>query len=110
MMLAFGKLRRLDPHRPRPYRVPGGAVLTWLITWVPTILLAAAAVFFVWNPYDFSFAVTGSILIGLAVTVGFQEYFCLKSPEWTRLRALERGEDPDTVRQFADVAVASLEG
>ena len=110
MMLAFGKLRRLDPNRPRPYRVPGGAVLTWLITWVPTILLAAAAVFFVWNPYDFSFAVTGSILVGLAVTVGFQEYFCLKSPEWTRLRALERGEDPDTVRQFADVAVASLEG
>ena len=109
MMLAFGKLRRLDPDRPRPYRVPGGAVVTWLVTWIPAVLLAAAAVFFVWNPYDFSFAVTGSILIGLAVTVGVQEYFCFKSPEWTRLRALERGDDPDTARQFTDSAPLALE-
>lgn len=104
MMLAFGKLRRIDPKRERPYRVPGGAALTWTVTWVPTALLALAAVFFVWNPWDFSFAVTGSILVGLAVTVGFQEYFCWKSPQWTRDRALERGEDPDSIRrQFADV-------
>lgn len=110
MMLAFGKLRRLDPKRPRPYRVPGGAVMTWIITWVPTALLAAAAVFFICNPYNFSFAVTGSILLGLVVTVGIQEYFCLKSPEWTRLRALERGEDPDTAVQFADVPQLDPEG
>ena len=54
--------------------------------------------------------VTGSILLGLAVTVGIQEYFCLKSPEWTRLRALERGDDPETARQFEDVAPVALEG
>ena len=102
MMLAFGKLRRIDANRPRPYRVPGGAAVTWLVTWVPAVLLAASAVFFVWNPYDYSVAVTGSILIGLVVTVGFQEYFCAKSPEWTRQRALERGVDPDTASQFAD--------
>ena len=105
MMLAFGKLRRIDADRPRPYRVPGGAVATWLVTWVPAALLAAAAVFFVWNPYDYSIAVTGSILIGLVVTVGFQEYFCAKSPEWTRLRALERGEDPQTAPALADVVL-----
>jgi len=104
MMLAFGKLRQIDPTRERPYRVPGGVGLTWAVTWIPTVLLALAAVFFVWNPWDFSFAVTGSILVGLAVTVGFQEYFCWKSPQWTRDRALERGEDPDFIRrQFADV-------
>ncbi len=104
MMLAFGKLRRVDADRPRPYRVPGGARVTWAVIWVPTVLLGLAAVFFVWNPWDFSAAVTGSILVGLAVTVGLQEYFCWKSPQWTRDRALERGEAPDTVRrQFADV-------
>ncbi|MEB0276304.1 APC family permease [Cryobacterium sp. 5B3] len=94
MMLAFAKLRRIDAGRPRPYRVPGGPIMTWLMTWIPVVLLGAAAVFFVWNPYDYSLTVTGSILIGLVVTVAFQEYFCAKSPEWTRQRAIERGEDP----------------
>ena len=101
-LFAFGKLRRIDADRPRPYRVPGGAAVTWLVTWIPAFLLATAAVFFIWNPYDYSLAVTGSILVGLVVTVGFQEYFCAKAPEWTRQRALERGDDPDTVRQFDD--------
>lgn len=105
MMLAFRQLRRIDPARTRPYRVPGGAVATWLITWVPTVLLGAAAVFFVWNPFDYSWAVTGSILIGLAVTVALQEWFCFKSPQWARDRALERGEDPDAEPQLADAAL-----
>lgn len=103
MMLAFRKLRRIDGARPRPYRVPGGPVATWLITWVPTALLVVAVVFFVWNPFNYSWAATGSILVGLAVTVAFQEYFCFRSPRWTRERALERGDDPESVRQqFAD--------
>lgn len=95
MMPAFAKLRRSDPDAPRPYRVPGGPVATWLITWIPTGLLALAAIFFVVNPWDFSLAVTGSILIGLAVTVAIQEYFCFRAPRWARERALERGDDPD---------------
>ncbi|GEN81080.1 APC family permease [Actinotalea fermentans] len=102
MMLAFRKLRGIDPDRARPYRVPGGKAWTVVITWVPTILLAAAAVFFVVNPYDFSWSVTGSILIGLAIAVVIQEWFCFKAPQWTRERALERGEDPETAQQFAD--------
>ena len=69
---------------------------------LPRLLLGLAVVFFVWNPYDYSWGVTGSILLGLAVTVALQEWFCFKSPTWTRQRTLERGEDPDTARQFAD--------
>lgn len=102
MTLAFRKLRRIDPDRARPYRVPGGAAFTWLITWVPTVLLVAAAVFFVWNPWDVNGTATLSILGGLVVTVVIQEIFCARSPRWTRLRALERGEDPETAVQFAD--------
>ncbi|MCV2395714.1 APC family permease [Actinotalea sp. M2MS4P-6] len=102
MMLAFRKLRRIDPDRVRPYRVPGGAVAIWVFTWIPTVLLAAAVVFFVWNPFDFSWAVTGSILIGLAVTVVLQEWFCHKSPQWTRERALERGDEPEAEPELAE--------
>jgi amino acid transporter len=104
MMLAFGKLRRIDPDRARPYRVPGGATATRLVVWVPTVLLSLAALFFVWNPFDYSWSVTGSIVAGLVVTVAFQEWFCHRSPQWTRERAIERGEDPDTAVQFADAA------
>jgi amino acid transporter len=106
MVLAFRRLRRTDPGRPRPYRVPGGVVFEALITWVPAVLLATAAVFFVWNPFDFSIEVTGSILVGLVITVVIQEVFVAKSPEWTRQRALERGDDPDSVVQFANAVPA----
>jgi glutamate:GABA antiporter len=106
MMLAFRKLRRVDPDRPRPYRVPGGPVVELLVAWVPALLLVVAAVFFVWNPFDFSAEVTGSIVIGLVVTFVIQEIFCKKSPEWTRQRAVERGEDPDAAAQFSDTVHA----
>jgi glutamate:GABA antiporter len=106
MMLAFAKLRRIDPDRERPYRVPGGTVATRLVTWVPVVLLSAAAVFFVWNPFDYSVPVTGSILLGLAVTVALQEWFCHRSPQWARDRARERGEDPDAAAPQDVAAVA----
>jgi glutamate:GABA antiporter len=110
MMLAFRKLRRADPDRPRPYRVPGGPVMELLVAWVPTLLLIAAAVFFVVNPFDFSAEVTGSIVIGLAATFLIQEIFCRKSPEWTRQRAAERGEDPGSAVQFSDPVVHVQKG
>ena len=100
MMLAFRKLRRSDPDRPRPYRVPGGSTLEFLVTWVSVVLLVAAAVFFVWNPFDFSWEVTGSILIGLAITFVIQEIFCKRSPEWTRQRAAERSETPEPAAEL----------
>jgi amino acid transporter len=35
MFPAFLRLRRIDPDRPRPFRVPGGRVLNQLFCWVP---------------------------------------------------------------------------
>lgn len=49
--------------------------------------------FFVVNPFDFSAEVTGSILIGLVVTVVIQEIFCAKSPGWAAERAAEAETD-----------------
>lgn len=109
MMLAFRKLRKVDGARPRPYKVPGNRPMIGAIIWVPTVLLVVAAVFFVWNPFDFNKEMTISILIGLAVTVVIQEIFCKMSPKWTRERALERGDDPDTVMQFDTTPYAALD-
>lgn len=92
MMLAFRKLRLIDADSERPYRVPGGNVAREIVTWVPVVMLALAAVFFIWNPFDFQPAVTVSILIGLAITVAIQEYFCFKAPKWRLEREAERAE------------------
>jgi amino acid transporter len=42
---AFWKLRKTDPDRPRPYRVPGGKGLLGVLTFVPLALLIMAIIF-----------------------------------------------------------------
>lgn len=39
MFPAFLKLRRIDPDRKRPFRVPGGHVVLFVTTWLPVVLL-----------------------------------------------------------------------
>lgn len=41
MFPAFLKLRHSDPHRDRPFKVPGGPGLINLMTWIPEVLLIA---------------------------------------------------------------------
>lgn len=89
LMPTFAKLRKSDPNRTRPYRVPGGSAVAWIVTWIPTVLLAAAAVFFVVNPFEFDSEVTISIVVGLIVTVVIQEIFCHLAPKWAAARAAE---------------------
>jgi amino acid transporter len=93
MMLAFRKLRRSDSDRPRPYRVPGGIVVAEAVSWLSVVVLVIAAVFFTVNPWSFDPGVTFPILVGLAITLVIQEIFCHMSPRWSRLRAVERGEE-----------------
>lgn len=89
LMLSFLKLRNTDPEATRPYRVPGGKVTAYVVTFVPVVLLVAAAFFFVVNPFEFDWSVTVSILVGLAITVAIQEYFVFKSKVWQKERAAE---------------------
>lgn len=110
LMQVFGTLRRTDPDAVRPYRVPGGPVTTAVVRWVPTVLLVAAAVFFVVNPFDFSIEVTGSILVGLVVTVVIQEIFCAKAPGWAAARAAEAADASDAARPDAAAPVELVPG
>jgi amino acid transporter len=96
LMLSFLRLRKIDPDTPRPYRVPGGHALTVCTTWVPIVLLVAAAVFFVVNPWSFDWSTTGPILVGLAITFVIQEIFCAKAPAWAAARAAEAASAADS--------------
>ncbi len=40
--LALAVLRKREPDRPRPYRVPGGTTMAWLLGVGPTALLGVA--------------------------------------------------------------------
>ena len=44
MFPAFLKLREIDPDRKRPFRVPGGRVVTRLFCWVPVVELVVSIV------------------------------------------------------------------
>ncbi|EAA0111799.1 APC family permease [Listeria monocytogenes] len=45
MFPAFLKLRKVDPDRERPFKVPGGKILLYLMTFVPMILLIITLIF-----------------------------------------------------------------
>ncbi|WP_277871020.1 APC family permease [Culicoidibacter larvae] len=74
MFPAFLRLRKIDPDRERPFKVPGGPVVLRLITYVPMVLLIITLIFSI-VPLDFSEAELGTkipILVGsiLAIVIG----------------------------------------
>lgn len=45
MFPAFLKLRKIDPDRPRPFKVFGGKILLHLFTYIPVVLLVITLIF-----------------------------------------------------------------
>jgi amino acid transporter len=87
MSLAFLRLRHIDPHADRPYRVPGGQVGAWLSSVLVIVLLVASVFFFVWNPWaEFDATTTWLILGGLAATFIAQEVLVAASKRWKPAR------------------------
>ena len=67
---AFLRLRHIDPDRERPYRVPGGKGLAWVMVVICMIFIVQAIVFFIWvpgEPIDWAYALP--VLIGLLITI-----------------------------------------
>ena len=50
LVLAFREMRRRDPDRERPFRVPGGSFVANLLSFVCAAILAIAIFFFVYTP------------------------------------------------------------
>ncbi len=70
MFPAFLKLRLTDTSRPRPYQVPGGTPMAWILTVLCEIFIGQAILFFVWvpgQPVDWNFALP--VIIGVVVTL-----------------------------------------
>lgn len=87
MFPAFLKLRRDDPEAVRPYRVPGGNALAWIMAVLCELFIIQAVVFFIWipgEPVDWSFA--APVLIGVALTLVVGEVL-LKLAEREKARA-----------------------
>lgn len=67
---AFLKLRYTDADAKRPYKVPGGNLVAWIISIVCLIFILQAIVFFIWvpgEPVDWAYATP--VLIGVVVTI-----------------------------------------
>ncbi|WP_432405098.1 APC family permease [Wukongibacter sp. M2B1] len=75
MFTAFLKLRRIDPDKPRPYRVKGGETRLKLIAYVPLIFLIGSIIFSVVpmsaSPEELYTKIP--LTIGVAVSVIIQE-------------------------------------
>ena len=50
LVLAFREMRRRDPERERPFRVPGGSFVANLLSLVCAAILGIAIFFFVYTP------------------------------------------------------------
>lgn len=87
MFPAFLKLRRSDPGAVRPYRVPGGSTLAWLMAVLCELFIVQAVIFFIWipgEPIDWAFA--APVLIGVLLTIVVGEVL-LKVAEREKARA-----------------------
>ncbi len=65
---AFLKLRSIDKDMPRPYKVPGGRPLAWIMAVICVLFIIQAIVFFIWvpgSPVDWPYA--APILIGVII-------------------------------------------
>lgn len=50
MLLAFIRMRIVDPQHPRPYKIPGGIAVARLCAWLCISVLAIAIVLFMYTP------------------------------------------------------------
>jgi amino acid transporter len=68
MMLAFLKMRRVDAHHPRPYKVPGGTGAARLAASLCITILAISIFLFMYTPGSgFEWAVVGGVIVTLII-------------------------------------------
>lgn len=71
MLLAFVRMRRIDPEHPRPYRIPGGLGTARCLAWTCFAVLALSLVLFVYTPGE---GIQLPVLAGAVVTLVIGEF------------------------------------
>ena len=71
MLLAFVKMRLIDPDHLRPYRVPGGPGAARAIAWTCFSVLALSVVLFMYTPGE---GMQWPVLAGVVITLAIGEY------------------------------------
>jgi glutamate:GABA antiporter len=67
---AFVRLRIIDSAEPRPYKLPGGLGVAYVVAGICILFILQAIVFFVWVPGEpINWKKTGPILVGVALTI-----------------------------------------
>ena len=69
---AFSILRKIDPDRKRPFKVKGGKLKIWLISYVPMFLLILSLILFFYVPgvpfdYLYFYQVGGMLLLTIII-------------------------------------------
>lgn len=98
MFPAVVALRRKDPDRPRPFRMPGGEIGAIAYATITSIVIAAAAVLFVWPeipnaPEEWSY--TGPLLAIVVLALGVGEVIIWRMAH----PRVPRAPKPSTERQ-----------
>jgi len=70
LVLAFGQMRRIDPDRPRPYRVPGGDPFARLLSGSCASILIIALILFIYVP---GWGMQWPVFLGAAVVLAIGE-------------------------------------
>jgi amino acid transporter len=87
---AFIKLRKIDPDRPRPFRVKGGRVKLRILAYTPMILIALSLIFTI-MPFNLSTAELSAkipLLLGTAFAVLISEYFAYRSAKFEKTQKI----------------------
>jgi len=87
LVFAFARMRRLDPARHRPFRVPGSNGVATIIALVCALVLGMSIVLFVYTPGE---GMQWPVAIG-AIAVMVIGEIVIRSTEMTRLRAAAVG-------------------
>lgn len=80
LVLAFRKMRRTDPDRHRPFRVPGGSLAANLLGLLCAAILAIAIFFFVYTPNE---GMQWSVFVGATAVLLLGE-FVIRYAEFQR--------------------------
>lgn len=74
MFLAFLKLRKIDPNKTRPYKVPGGSGVAKVAAIVPFIFLVLGIIFTLFGDFSKGYLIDNiPLIVGVALSLILQE-------------------------------------